>query len=460
MSAQEDGYCFRPTHPEQVREIFEIARTTGRKVVLRGAGRSYGDAAILGEALILDISRMNRILSYDPQTGVVQAEAGVTIGDLWRLGIEDGWWPPVVSGTAYPTLGGALGMNIHGKNAYRVGTLGEQVLSFTAITPSGSFLTLTPDNPDFYRIISTAGLLAVIVQVSLQLKKVQTGDLDVLALAPRTWQEQFDMFRRYEPEADYMVSWVDCFGKGSQAGRGVFHAAWYQHGITGAGHTLSLTHQDLPDTLLGFFPKSIVWRFLKPLNNRIGMKVLNRAKDFAASTLGNGKHHPQSLVGFSFLLDYVPNWRNAYLPGGFVQYQSFVPKEYAQAVFARQIDLQQAAKCESFLGVLKRHRPDRFLFSHGIDGYSLALDFKLTSKNRERLFELAHQMNELVLQAGGKFYLAKDSTLRERDFMQSVGTAAIAEYRQAKEHFDPEGLLSSRQAIRLGLSRSSDLGMF
>jgi decaprenylphospho-beta-D-ribofuranose 2-oxidase len=449
MALCADGYRYRPGTIEEVRQVLQLARETGRQVVLRGAGRSYGDASIGAECLILDITRMRSILSWDRETGVIDCQGGVTIEGLWRHTLEDGWWPPVVSGTMYPTLAGALGMNIHGKNNFREGTLGEHVRELEVMFPSGETRVLTPKDDLFYAVVSGFGMLGVIVRVKLQMKRVRSGDLRVLPVSCAGWDDQFAAMERFEPHADYMVSWIDCFGRGRGAGRGLFHAAWYLDEPLEHPATLLETHQDLPDTILGLVPKSTVWRMLKLLNRRTGMRGINLAKFRASRTLGDGKPHAQSLVGFSFLLDYVPNWRWAYLPGGFIQYQSFVPKEHARRVFAEQVRMQQAEGLESYLGVLKRHRPDRFLVSHAVDGYSLALDFKVTPKNWERVQRLAHRMNDLVLEAGGRFYLAKDATLRPEDFRNYMGEEALAKLRELKSEHDPDNLLTSELAKRL-----------
>jgi decaprenylphospho-beta-D-ribofuranose 2-oxidase len=443
-----DAYVYRPTSVDEIRQVFELARSTGRKVTLRGSGRSYGDASTGSENLVIDITRMNRILSWDLETGMIDCEAGVTIEDLWRYCLEDSWWPPVVTGTMYPTLGGALGMNVHGKNNYCQGTLGEHVLELDVLFPDGKFVTLTNNEELFFSVISSAGLLGVITRVKLQMHAVVSGDVKVWAGAAKNWDDQFALFEQFSAEADYMVSWVDCFGRGNTAGRGQFHAAWYSAHADQA--SLRSDNQDLPPFILGFFPKSLVWKVLKRLCNRFGMRLLNWAKYKASSTLGDKNVHFQSLVAFSFLLDYVPEWRKAYEPGGFIQYQSFVPAEHAKRVFAEQVRLQQEYRLESYLGVLKRHRKDRFLLSHGVDGYSLALDFPVTKRNRERLRELAHKMNELVLSAGGRFYFAKDSTLRSSDVASYLGTA-LQEFRILKTKYDPEEILTSDLAQRVGL---------
>ena len=451
MTKGADGYVYRPCNVDEAKQVFDLARRSHRKIVLRGAGRSYGDANIGAECIVLDNSRMNRVLSWDKESGIIEAECGATIEDLWRYTLEDGWWPPVVSGTMYPTLGGVLAMNIHGKNNYCAGTFGEHVLELEILTSSGQTIVLHPDDDAFYAVISSAGLLAMITRVKIQMKKVHSGDLRVLPLSLENWDQQFAAFEKFEHDADYMVSWIDCFGSEAGSGRGLFHAGWYMDEPSEHPRTLEQLHQDLPDTILGLWPKSMVWRILKKFNNRLGMEFVNYAKYASSRKLGNGKPISQSLVGFSFLLDYVPNWRNAYLPGGFIQYQSFVPKEYARKVFDLQIKMQQQQGLESYLAVMKRHRPDKFLFSHAVDGYSLALDFKITEKNWTKIRDLCHRMNDLVLKAGGRFYFAKDSTLRPSDVRSYLGEEALAKFNSYRAQFDPENILTSELAKRVKL---------
>ena len=451
MVSQADSYVFRPTNVQEVKDVLALASQAGRQVTLRGAGRSYGDANIGAECLVLDLSRMNQIYSFNKLNGEMDCQAGVTIEQIWRMGLEDGFWPPVVSGTMFPTIGGALAMNIHGKNAFKAGTLGDHILEIDVVLPNGDVRTLKPQSELFHAVISSAGLLGVITRAKLKLKRVKSGDLRVLPISIPNLESHFSTMESLEGDADYMVAWLDCLAKGDKLGRGLFHAAWHSEEDSASPSSFTPGHQDLPDSVLGFFPKAAMWRILKKFNNRPGMKFVNWAKFISSRTLGNGRPHPQSLVGFSFLLDYVPHWRNAYLPGGFIQYQSFVPKEHALAVFKAQLELQQQNKLESYLGVLKRHKTDQFLFSHGVDGYSLALDFKVTKRNRQQLVEMAHQMNEMVLEAGGRFYLAKDSTLRPEDFGRSIGPEALATFRALKAQLDPESILTSSLAQRLKL---------
>lgn len=440
-----DVYRVYPRSAEDVLEAFRRAKAAGKQVVLRGAGRSYGDAAIGSECFLLDFGKFSRILAWDPTSGELDAEPGVTIEDVWRRALPDGWWPPVVSGTMFPTLAGALAMNIHGKNAFREGTLGEHVREIDVAFPNGDCRTLAPDDTLFKAVISGAGLLGAIVRVKLQLRPVVSSMLDVYAESCPDWDAQFRAFESHRAEADYMVSWVDAFGNG----RGIFHSARYVEEPDPG--SLNPERLDLPSRMLGVIPKSQAWRALRLFNNRFGMRALNLAKHLGGKCIGNRKIHRQSLVAFSFLLDYVPGWERSYGEDGFLQYQSFVPAEAAPGVFAEQLRMQKAEGLESFLSVLKRHRPDGFLFSHAVDGYSLAMDFKLGGARSDRVAKLCHAMNDLVLESGGRFYFAKDSTLRPADAAAFLGPVALNQFQALRSQTDPEGLLTSMLGRRLGI---------
>ncbi len=155
----------------------------GRSVGLRGAGRSYGDASLNAEGISLDLTRMKRILAWDPQTGVISVEPGVTIQQLWQYTIEDGWWPHVVSGTMFPTLGGAAAMNIHGKNNWKVGPIGDHIQEFEILLPTGEVkvCSRTENAELFHAAIGGFGMLGVMTRLTLQLKKVYSGLLHVEA---------------------------------------------------------------------------------------------------------------------------------------------------------------------------------------------------------------------------------------------------------------------------------------
>ncbi len=453
MSSSALSYVSRPVNADGICAVFDEARRLGRSVGMRGAGRSYGDASLNAENILLDLTRMRRILSWDPLAGVITVEAGVSIQQLWQYVIEDGWWPSVVSGTMFPTLGGAASMNIHGKNNFKVGPIGDHILEFVLMTPSGDTkLCSRTENSDlFYAAVGGFGMLGVITQLTLKLKKVYSGLLHVTPIGIKNLDHLFQVFEERLPQSDYLVGWVDCFGTGDGLGRGQVHQAnYFQPGEDpNPAQTLRVENQELPDSILGVVPKSVMWRFMKPFVNDPGMRLINGAKYLSAVKLGDGHPHTQSHAGFAFLLDYVPNWKHAYKPGGLIQYQSFVPKEHAKSVFARQIALAQEYSLVPYLGVFKKHRPDDFLMTHAVDGYSLALDFAVRPEKRGGLLSLAAEMDRLVLDAGGRFYFAKDSALHLMSAAEAVGAERAAKFLALKQENDPENLLQTNLSRRL-----------
>jgi FAD/FMN-containing dehydrogenase len=205
--------------------------------------------------------------------------------------------------------------------------------------------------------------------------------------------------------------------------------------------TLRVEHQDLPARLLGVVPKSALPPLMAPFVNNFGAGLVNAAKYFADRTLGHQKTYRQSLVAFNFLFDYIPNWERIYGRGGLIQHQSFLPKEQACAAYAELLALCKRRGLPSYLVVLKRHRPDRFLLTNSVDGYSLAMDFRVTRANAARLIALAADLDEIVLSAGGRFYFAKDSTLDAARVRRYLGEGTIAQLRKLKEQVDPQQLL-------------------
>lgn len=462
MASRSMAHVYRPTTIDAVRQVFETAKKTGRTIAFKGGGNSYGDAFQNNEEIVLDLGRMNRVLEWNPETGIISVEPGVRIADLWRYIVEDGWWPPVVSGTMFTTMGGCAAMNIHGKNAYTAGPFGNHILEFDFLLPTGELKTVNRDSHAelFHGAISGFGMLGCFTRITLKMKRIYSGSLRIIPAKAASFEEQIELFERNRDHMDYMVGWSDCFVTGRSVGRGEMHFA-EQLGRDEdpmPAQSLRVANQELPDTLMGFFPKSFLHKFLGMFVNKPGMRLINQAKFLAQSRPGAGKPYMQSHAAFHFLLDYVPDWKSGYKPGGLIQYQSFVPKEHAERIFREQIRLSQKRGIVPFLGVTKMHIPDNFLITHGIDGYSLALDYPVTKGNRARLWKLCHEMDELVLEAGGRFYFAKDSTMRAGTANRYLPPENLEKFHALKAECDPEGLLSTNLYRRIFAGDGKHIG--
>jgi FAD/FMN-containing dehydrogenase len=443
-SLRAPAYLYQPASTEEIFEVFKFAKQNGLTVTLRGAGRSYNDAALNGGGIVLDTTGLNKILEWNPETGRITAEPGLTLEKLWKVVLPDGWWPPVVSGTMTTTLGGCLGMNIHGKNNFKLGPIGEHVLEFTALLPTGAEVTCSPThNGDlFYSLISGMGMLGVFTSITLQMKRVYSGMLKVEAFNVPNLDRHLDAIEQAAPENSYTVGWLDSTAGGKGLGRGQLHLAKYleEGEDPEPARTMQVAYQTLPPTMFGVFPKSIIHYFMSPFMINPGVWLVNTAKYIAGMRPG---HYLQSHAAFHFLLDYVPNWEKAYGSSGLIQYQSFLPKETARQAWREILTLSQKRGLPSYLGVTKRHRPDKFLLSHAVDGFSLALDFKITNGARDRLQVMLREFDQIVTEAGGRFYFAKNSETTPETAVKFLGQATIDRFKALKRRTDPNHLLES-----------------
>jgi FAD/FMN-containing dehydrogenase len=438
------AYRLRAETAEEVRAVFSLAERSSLTVTVRGAGRSYNDASLNGGQIVLDLSRMNRILEWVPGTGLIRCEPGVTLEQLWTCVEPDGWWPPVVSGTMRTTLGGCLAANIHGKNNFQAGPIGEHVEEFTAWLPNGTEVTCSRDqNADlFYAMLGGFGMLGTFLSITLQMKRMHSGMLAVDAWPVQDLKRHLGALHEHAPAYDYIVGWLDTTVTGAALGRGQIHAARYlQPGDDPhPERTRRIEKQVLPARILGVFPRSSLHLLMRPFANDLGWRMVNAAKYFSALRRHSFR---QAHAAFHFLLDYVPNWERSYGRGGLIQHQSFLPTETAEDAWRQILRLSHARGLPSYLGVTKRHRPDAFLLTHAVDGFSLALDFKVTDRNRRKLGMLLQDFDRIVLDAGGRFYFAKNSETSPETARRFLGGETIARFRALKQRCDPKNLLES-----------------
>jgi decaprenylphospho-beta-D-ribofuranose 2-oxidase len=456
MAVGAHSRVLRPRSVEEIRACFDLARREETTLGLRGSGCSYGDASVNERGHVLELGSMNRFLEWDPERGVATVEPGVTVEMLWKRILPDGWWPKVVSGPMFPTLAGALAMNIHGKNNFAVGTIGDAVREYDIVLPNGDVRTCSRERDAdlFHAAIGGFGMLGAFSRIVIETKRVYSGDLEVSAISVRDLRETMDCFEARRASSDYLVSWVDCFGAGDAIGRGIVHQARYLEPGEDPEpeRTLRIEHQELPANILGVVPKSEAWRALRLLNNDAGMRLLNWSKYVSGRLEAMSGPIRQSHAAFAFLLDFVPNWKWAYGrtgKSGLIQYQSFLPDATAHEVYRELIERCQRAGHVPYLGVLKRHRPDPFWLTHACDGWSLALDFKVTPSNRESLWRHCAALTEVVLAGGGRFYFAKDLVIGPRDMRRMFPADKLAAFLELKERCDPEHLLETNLYRRI-----------
>ncbi|WP_202879341.1 FAD-binding oxidoreductase [Nocardioides cynanchi] len=421
-------------------EVGDLLRSAGpRGLIARGLGRSYGDAAQnSGGEVLLPIEGQPRLVGDR-----VVAAAGTSLHDLIRFLLPHGRFLPVTPGTRYVSVGGAIACDVHGKSHHVTGTFGAHVDSFDLVTPDGTTRTVTAEGePElFWATVGGMGLTGVVTSATLRTIAVESGWVDVTTDRFEDLHSLMAAMREGDDAWTYSVAWVDTLSRGrSGAGPGRSVLTRGEHAARAAlDARRSGTPYPLPgDPRLGA-PRGLPSGLVSPLSVRAFNELwFRKAPRHRSGEL-------QTLATFFHPLDGVADWNRLYGPAGFVQYQLVVPDE-AGDVVRDAVATLAASGHASFLAVLKRFGPaNAGLLSFPMAGWTLALDLPA----RPGLGRLLDRLDDAVVEAGGRIYLAKDSRLRADRFAAMYPRRE--EFARVRDRVDPGRVLSSDLARRLDL---------
>jgi decaprenylphospho-beta-D-ribofuranose 2-oxidase len=420
-------------------QLAEAVRAAGRRGVLaRGLGRSYGDAAQNAGGTVLDMTRMNRIHRVDADAGLVEVDAGVSLNELMRRMLPFGLWVPVLPGTRQVTVGGAIAADVHGKNHHVAGSFGNHVRRMELLLADGTVRSLTPEDDEFWATVGGMGLSGVILRATLALQHTEsayfvvdterTADLDGLMSRLSTGDEDYP----------YSVAWFDSVAGGAALGRAVITRG---RPATREALPARLRRDPLAFSAPRFGTAPAI--FPSGLLNKLTVRAFNEFWYRKAPARRTGEI--QNITMFFHPLDIVGEWNRIYGPRGFLQYQFVVPFG-AEEAFRRCVQTISASGHVSFLNVLKRlgaANPGPLSFP--MPGWTLAVDLPV----RRGLDRLCAELDELVLAAGGRVYLAKDSRVDADTFARMY--PRLDEWRKVRDALDPTGVFTSDLARRLAL---------
>ncbi len=381
-----------------------LALPKGRSVLGYGMGRSYGDSCLNCDNALIPMAGFDNFISFDPQSGILRAEAGVSLASIIATFVPKGWFLPVSPGTKFVTLGGAIANDIHGKNHHVAGTFGRHVPRFELLRSSGERLICSPsENAQMYAAtIGGMGLTGLITWAEVKLIPISSPYLDTRTTKFRNLDEFFDLSRESDSLFEYSVSWVDCTSQGDNLGRGLFMAGNFSKQIkTSKRRSPSIPFPcDAPPWLLNSL-------FMKGFNTVYYNKQLSREV--------NRLSHYEP---FFYPLDSILNWNRMYGKRGFFQYQFVVPFEHDRGIIKEIFTRISASKRASFLAVLKTFGDiaSPGLMSFPRKGVTLALDFP---NEGAPTLQLMSELDSIVLHAGGKLYPAKDARMTPEGFRAS-----------------------------------------
>ncbi|MDC0955059.1 FAD-binding oxidoreductase [Alphaproteobacteria bacterium] len=422
--------------PDTIEELALLVRKGN--VIARGNGRSYGDSAVSHGGTI-DMRSFNRLISFDQSLGQLVAEVGVLLADVIDTFLPRGWFPNVVPGTKFVTLGGMVAADIHGKNHHLDGSFGNHIDWLDVFCADGELRRCSLDsNPELFKwTIGGMGLTGIIVRVAFRLKRVNTGWIEQKTRIANNISETMECFAKYQ-HAEYSVAWIDCLQTGNKLGRSIVMLG--EH----------CQKKDLPKLKL---------RQLYPVQKKQIVKacidfpsfVLNRwtVRVFNLIYFWNAKIRPAEktveLSSYFFPLDWIANWNRLYGKRGFMQFQCVIPIGRSEEALQKLLTAISQSEASPFLAVLKRFGNQDGHFSFPMEGYTLAVDFAVS----EKALRLMKQLELITLGYDGRFYLAKDGCLTRDIFEKS--DKRIEKMKQYRNSVGAVSAFRSAQSDRLGL---------
>lgn len=383
---------------------FETLPESGNTTLLPfGNGRSYGDVCLNSSGTLIDCRRLNRLISFDQERGILRCESGTLLSDILQIIVPKGWFLAVTPGTQFVTMGGAIANDVHGKNHHRAGTFGSHLRCFELLRSDGSRLHCSPtENTDFFQAtIGGLGLTGVITWAEIQLKAINSPLIDQEVVRFSNLDQFFSLAEESDLTHEYTVAWIDCLAKGKELGKGLFVRGNHAEKIEQRPNRKSKKALSFPIDP----PFALI--------NGPTLKLFNTL--YYRKQYGERSHSTVGYEPFFYPLDAIKNWNRIYGSKGFFQYQCVIPTEHAAEAIRDILQRISDAGVGSFLAVLKMFgdRASPGLLSFPTPGATLALDFP---NSGEKILQLLDSLDQVTRAANGKIYPAKDARMSAQDF--------------------------------------------
>ena len=440
-NARVDCVLREPETEEQVRATLDTAGT-----IARGLGRSYGDAAVNAHGRVLRMTRLDRYTAFDELSGTLTCEAGLSLADIIRDFAPRGWFPMITPGTKFVTVGGCIANDIHGKAHHVQGCFSSCVEAMDILLANGQIVAVSrTENPElFWATFGGMGLLGVVLTARIRLRRIETTFFRQKAISVHDLEGMLAALAEHDQSFPYSVATLDVFATGARLGKGVLVVG--DHALAGelpaslASHRLRVSGPpklsvpfDLPELTLNSLSIRLVNAFVQ--------RIQLRGAPFV---------HYES---FLYPLDLLAHWNRGYGRRGFTQYQFVIPFEDGLRRMREILTTILSSGELPFLNVLKRFgKESGGVLSFPREGYTFAIDFPI----RKNTAALLKRLDALVLAAGGRVYLGKDSFLDAETFRAMY--PEVERWLEIKAKYDPRGLFTSDLGRRVGLSRRFEPG--
>lgn len=417
-----------------IQQFLDLMPAPSRGCIPRGLGRSYGDSASNSNGYCIRPEGLSE-RSVSIKNSVATCAAGVTIGELERIALINNYFPRVVPGTEFVTIGGAIASDIHGKSHHKVGSFSRHVRRIKLLTKPNSVIELYPSGPTselFWATCGGMGLTGLILEADIELREVRSSFVDVKEYRVSNFKEIVELMDVLDSSYEYSVAWVDLSGDFIGRGRVTFA----NHSDINRNLYFEVSKLDRNKSRKSFrIPFIGFMNFVTPLSTRI----FNTFWYFKPLTQGT-----HDIIKFMHPLDPISNWNQLYGKSGLVQYQFVIPSKSIDKL-QDVLKVLRDANTSSSLAVLKKLGEESgALLGFSMPGWTLAIDIPAKHKNLAKILD---QIDEIVIAAGGRVYLTKDSRVSSLAFRRMY--PKFNEFLKVKGLVDPETFWISDQFRRL-----------
>ena len=395
---------FSPKNEDELKSFIKRLDIT----IARGNGRSYGECSLNINGTI-NTKLLNKIIKKKKKTGELVLESGVLLKDIISQFLPLGWFPSVTPGTKFVTVGGMIAADIHGKNHHNSGSFGNFV-NWIEVVKSNCEISRCSKLNEYDLFASTIGgmgLTGIILRTSIQLMKIETGQIKQKIISTKDLNHTMEIFDK-NPNATYSVAWVDTSAKKLSSGRSIVYLG--EHAKL---HDLPISKQKNPFLIKSKLKISLFFNLPSFLVNRLTIKIFNKIYFFLKKN--NKKEKLIDWNSYFYPLDSLLGWNKIYGRKGFLQYQCVFPLRNSSKGIQEILLAIKKSNQESFLTVLKKFGKQDSFFSFPMEGYTLSLDFPVSKKS----FKLLIIFDKILIKYGGRIYLAKDSRISEKNFKKS-----------------------------------------
>ena len=436
-----------PQNLTELQECLEIAKKQNLKIAIKAGGNSYSDVFLTSSHLIIDISNIDSILSFDSENGFVVVEPGVRIGNLLRMIMPKNWGLVGLSGSVTDLVGGMLSSNTHGKDTWKNGNFSQNVLSFILLLANGKIEEVSRQkNAELFNgVIGGLGFLGIVVEITLKLNPIKSFMVKSSTKRICNFDDLVEHFYTLEKSgSDFSYALLDAFSSDESLGKGICESSMY----VDAPKCSDTQFEEFlsPKRKIGFLKPEIFWSTIRPFWGNVTCSLVNKLRffrsqnDFIKSSI---EPFPKIQYGYSAL----PKFNLLYAPSGFFELQSLFPRENAISAFMELLSVSNKFKSQPWICMIKRHKPDTSYLTFSGDGLSIAMNFSLKHLNSNLREKYCNKLFETIIKFNGKIYISKHAIIPKSIFQKMYPD--FKKIINLKNNYDPDFVFSSDATNRL-----------